>query len=81
VTNKTFDSTHQYSTNQSSRTAWDVLAERLSRAQRAQKPKLTATMKRRALKRKKTDDKSLSGPAAPGPAAPSPATPSPAAGS
>ena len=59
VTSKTSDST-----NQSSRTAWDVLAERFSQAKRARKPKLTATMKRRALKRKKTDDKSLSSPAA-----------------
>jgi hypothetical protein len=59
VINKTSNST-----NQSSRTAWDVLAERFSQAKRARKPKLTATMKRRALKRKKTDDKSLSRPAA-----------------
>jgi hypothetical protein len=59
VTNKNSDST-----NQSARKVWNVLAERFSQAKRSTKPKLTATMKRRALKRKKADDKSQPSPAA-----------------
>jgi hypothetical protein len=50
------------STDQSARTVWNV-AERFPGAKRTKKPKLTATMKRRALKRKKADDKSQPTPA------------------
>jgi hypothetical protein len=50
-------------TSKSARTAWSVLAERFSQAQRSRKFKLTATMKRRALKRKKAN-KSQPSPAA-----------------
>jgi hypothetical protein len=58
VTSKNSDST-----SQSSNSVWNVVTEHLSKAKRAGKPKLTATMKRRALKRKKADDGSQPSPA------------------
>jgi hypothetical protein len=53
VTSKNSDSI-----DQPANSVWNVVTEHLSKAKRAGKPKLTATMKRRALKRKKPGDKS-----------------------
>ena len=52
------------SADKNTRQVCDVLAERFAKTRRAKKTKLTATMKRRALKRKKPDNKPHPGPAA-----------------